>query len=142
MQSTGSEFLANEMSETKMAKPGAKILSFEGRDLRDSMPIAPIEAGQTEQYDLICVDNLVEKLRTSEKARELMAALFSGLGPGGRLLVGGHRECFSADASDADDLQEIAYLSSDIPDSEISGQVVFRDPTSRSVFLEVYKRAA
>jgi hypothetical protein len=142
MQSTGSEFLAEEMRETEMAKPGAKILSFEGRDLRDSVPNAPVEPDQKEQYDLICVDNLVEKLRTSDKARELMAALFSGLGPGGRLLVGSQRECLADDTPDAQDLAELAELSSHIPDEEISGQAIFLDRTGRSVFLEVYKKAA
>lgn len=142
MQSTGSDFLAKEMREMEMAKPGAKILSFEGRDLRDSMPVSPLEPDQTEQYDLICVENLVEKLRTSDKARELMAALFSGLGPGGRLLVGSERECPKEDTLDPEHLKDIADLGSNIPDDEISGQAVFQDPTGTNVFLEVYKKAA
>lgn len=139
MQSTASEFLVNEMKETEMAKPGAKVVCFEGRDLRDSMPVTP-DANQTEQYDLICVDNLIEKLRTSEKARELMAALFSGVGPGGRLLVGSKGEVLTED-TDAQDVKELANLSSYIPDDEISGQAVFRDQ-SGNVFFEVYKKAA
>lgn len=140
MQSTASEFLANEIKEAKTAKPGAKVLCFEGRDLRDSMPVSP-ELDSVDQYDLICVDALVEKLRTSEKARELLAALFSGLGPGGRLLVGSKRECFTEDGSDARDLEDMATLSSRIPDDEISGQAVFRDPSGNSIFFEIYKVA-
>lgn len=142
MQSTGSDFLAKEMKETEMAKPGAKIVCFEGRDLRDSIPGSPVQSGQTEQYDLICVDNIVDKLQTSDKARELMAVLFSGVGPGGRLLVGSERECAKEDILDPQDLKDMADLSSNISDDEISGQAVFRDPTGRNVFLEVYKKAA
>jgi hypothetical protein len=140
MQSTASEFLMNEMKETAMANPRAKMVCFEARDLRDSIPVTP-DASQTEQYDLICVDNLVEKLRISEKARELMAALFSGLGPGGRLLVGRKPEGLTEGTLD-EDLEDMTWLSSHIPEEEISGQAVFRDQTGENIFFEIYKRAA
>ncbi len=140
MQNTASEFLANEIKETALAKPGAKILCFEGRDIRDAIPVSP-KNSQPEPYDLICVDTLVEKLRTSGRAQELMAELFSGLGPGGRLLVGSKRECFTEDAPDTQDLEDMVALGSRIPNEEISGQAVFRDPSGRSVFFEIYKVA-
>ena len=138
MQNTASEFLANEIKDTALAKPGAKILCFEGRDLRDSISVPP-KSSRPESYDLICVDNLIEKLRTSDKARELMAELFSGLGPGGRLLVGSEPECFTEDPPDAQYLEDMVALGSRIPNDEISGQAVFRDPSGRSVFFEIYK---
>lgn len=141
MKNTASEFLAKEMIEAEMAKPGAKILCFEGRDLRDST-LFSVEASHSEQYDLICVDNLVEKLRTSERTRELMASLFSGLGPGGRLLVGSERKCFPDEQPDAQDFKDLANLSSRIPEDDISGRAVFRGPAGIRVFWEVYKKAA
>jgi hypothetical protein len=140
MQRTASDFLSNEMKEMEAAKPGAKILSFDGVQSHDSIPASP-KVGVTDQYDLICVDALVHKLRTSEKAQELMATLFSGLGPGGRLLVGGEREHFPEDTPDTQDLEDMATLGSRIPEHEVSGQAVFRDPSGRSVFFEIYKVA-
>lgn len=139
MQSTANEFLAKELREAEMAKPGAKILCFEGRDLRDSAS-SSLEASETEQYDLICVDNLVEKLRTSERTRELMATLFSGLGPGGRLLVSSEEKPFTDDAPDAQAFSDLVNLSSHIPEGEISGRAVFRGPAGDHIFWEIYKK--
>jgi|SRR6185312_743876 len=132
MNCSSDRFVTNEIRETEAATPCARILSFEGRDLRDSLPWTPSEADEQGRYDLICVDNLVEKIRAG-KARELLAELFSGLNPGGRLLVG------SPPPSDEEDL---ASLSAMLPDREIAGQVVFRDPADGTAFLEVYRRAA
>ncbi len=132
MNSSMSQFVTSEIRETEAAEPRARILSFEGRDLRDSLPWTSDETGAQEHYDLICVDNLVEKLRNG-KARELLAVLFSGLNPGGRLLVG------STPESDEEDL---AALSTALPAQEIGGQALFRDSSDDAVFLELYKRAA
>jgi hypothetical protein len=140
MQSTGSPFVANEIKETEIAKPGAKVLSFEGRDLRDSVPIASDDPSQTEGYDLICIDNLVERIRNGEP-RELLALLFSGLNPGGRLLVGGAAESEGQDL-DVRDAETVSQLSACIPDSEIGGQTVFRNHPGGTVFLEVYRKVA
>jgi hypothetical protein len=145
MNGSGSQFVENEIRETETADPGARILCFEGRDLRDSMPMAPLETGEGECYDLICVDNLLdmdnlldvdnlaEKIRNNGRARELLAELFCALSPGGRLLVGGSTEA---------DEEELAHLSTRIPEHEIAGQVVVRDQAGEAIFLEVYRRAA
>lgn len=133
----GSQFVENEIRQTETAEPGARILSFEGRDLRDSLPVAPLETDQDERYDLICVDNisvdhLVERIRNG-RARELLAELFSAVSPGGRLLIGGSAEA---------DEEQLAHLSARIPEREIAGQVIVRDQSGAGVFLELYKRAA
>jgi len=133
----GSQFVENEIRETEAVEPGARILSFEGRDLRDSLPIAPSEADKDERYDLICVDNLavdnlVEKIRNG-RARHLLAELFSALSPGGRLLVGGPAEA---------EEEQLAHLTVRIPEREIAGQVIVRDQSGAGIFLELYKRAA
>ncbi|HEY7303167.1 MAG TPA: hypothetical protein VH601_03580 [Bryobacteraceae bacterium] len=139
MQSTGNPFLANEIKETEIAKPGAKVLSFEGRDLRDSVPVSA-DPSPNECYDLICIDNLVEKIRNG-KASELLALLFSGLNPGGRLLVGSGAEAEGHEL-DVQDVEAISQLSASIPDREIGGQTVFKDQAGGIVFLEVYRKVA
>jgi hypothetical protein len=141
MQSTGNRFLANEIRETEMAKPGARILSSEGRDLRDSVPISPCDPTNSEQYDLICIDSLVESVRNG-KARELVALLFSGLNPGGRLLIGSAPADSGGQELEPHDIEVISQLSASIPDDEISGQAVFRDEAGGTLFLELHRKVA
>jgi len=140
MQRTGKGFLDQEIREMHLAKPGARILSFEGRDLRDSIPIEPGEGAENERYDLICVDSLAEKIRNG-KARELVALLFSGLNPGGRLLVEG-AAVDGDEQLETDDVEAVTHLSSSIPDGEIGGQAVFWEQADGIVFLELYKKVA
>lgn len=140
MQRTGKGFLDEEIRETQLTKPGARILLFEGRDLRDSISVEADNGGESERYDLICIDSLAEKIRNG-KARELVALLFSGLNPGGRLLVG-------SAAGDTDeqlethDVDAITQLSSSIPDCEIGGQAIFWEQVDGIVFLELYRKVA
>ncbi len=140
MKYTNNQFVANEIRETQTADPGLKVLSLEGRDLRDSMPVPPLEVNANKHYDLICVNDLVEKLRNG-KARPLLAELFSTLNPGGRLLVSGAVECSSVETPEPFDVEELASLSAGIPDREIAGQALFHDQTGSAVFLELYKAA-
>ena len=139
MQRTGKGFLDQEIRETQLAKPSARILSFEGRDLRDSIPVEPDNGGENERYDLICVESLAEKIR-SGKARELVALLFSGLNPGGRLLVG-------SAAGDGDErlkahnVEALAQLSASIPGCEIGGQTLW-EQADGIVFFELYRKVA
>jgi hypothetical protein len=127
------------------------------REQRDSRitavlgSVRTILAGQTvfTDLDLAYSAGLYDYLPT-EVARQLTAALFAMLRPGGRLAVAncapswdaaGYMEAFMGWNLIYRTESEVAAFAASIPDVEIDHLRLHRNPTRNVVFLEVVKRA-